>query len=231
MIRFWWLKAIGGPGSVGFLVLGALCALALRSFPRTRRLGWWLLIALPISYLLLAIPAVAQTLAGSAAAERAAPAAAYGRHDDIYVLDGDNYRSRATMTATLAAAMRPRTVWVLGGRELRDALVAQGIPAGQWRWAGGPARTTQDQMLWIQASMTSRTQRAVVVASRLHTPRVRAVAQQLQMNVVVIPTPLDDEPPVAGWGRWLPSLAGLRLSREGLYERVALAYYRSKGWL
>jgi hypothetical protein len=86
-------------------------------------------------------------------------------------------------------------------------------------------------MLWIQASMTSRTERAVIAASRLHAPRVKAVAQQLRLNVLVVPSPVDAEPAVTGLGRWLPSVAGLRLSRESVYERIALAYYRSKGWL
>ncbi|HVG56150.1 MAG TPA: ElyC/SanA/YdcF family protein [Vicinamibacterales bacterium] len=232
MIRFWWLKAIGGPGSLGFFLAATACALALRLFPRTRRLGVWLLMAIPVSYLIFSIPAVAHALAGSAAAVHAEPAATYGRQDEIFVLDGDNYRSRAALTARLAPAMQPRTIWVAGGGELRDALVASGIRSGQWRWADTAARTTYDQMLWIQGSMAGRhVQRAAIVASRLHTPRVTAIAKQLRMNVVVVPSPVDAEPTNSGAKRWLPSLAGLRLSRDGLYERIAVAYYRRNGWM
>jgi len=232
MIRFWWLKAIGGPGSLGFFLAVAACALALRRFSRTRRAGTWMLVALPISYLLLAVPAVANGFAGSAASVHAEPAAEYGHFDEIFVLDGDNYRSRASLTATLAPALQPRRIWVVGGGELRDALVAGGIRSGQWRWAETGARTTYDQMLWIRESIAERhVQRAAIVASRLHAPRVTAIAKQLQMNVVVIPSPVDAEPSMSGVRRWVPSLAGLRLSREGLYERIAVAYYRRNGWM
>jgi uncharacterized SAM-binding protein YcdF (DUF218 family) len=87
-------------------------------------------------------------------------------------------------------------------------------------------------MLWIQGSMAGRhVQRAAIVASRLHTPRVTAIAKQLRMNVVVVPSPVDAEPTNSGAKRWLPSLAGLRLSRDGLYERIAVAYYRRNGWM
>jgi len=53
----------------------------------------------------------------------------------------------------------------------------------------------------------------------------------LRMNVVVVPSPVDAEPTNSGAKRWLPSLAGLRLSRDGLYERIAVAYYRRNGWM
>ena len=230
MIR-WLLKAIGGPGSMRFLFLGAGLALFFTAFRRTRHAARWMLSGLLLVYFVLSLPAVARFVAGPAARTRALPAAEYGRLDDLFVIDGDNYVSRAAVAAVVARAASPRIVWVVGGGELRDAMLAHGLDKDLWRWGGGAARTTRDQMLWIQESMAStRSRRAAVIASRVHLPRIVEVARWLQLDVVAIPSPLDSEPPDSGLRAWLPSFSGLRLSRDGLYERVAVAYYRWKGW-
>jgi len=93
------------------------------------------------------------------------------------------------------------------------------------------ARTTYDQLLWVQESIaTTHSRRAAVVASRVHLPRIVDAARRLKIDLVAIPSPLDSEPPDSGVRAWLPSFSGLQLSRDGLYERVAVAYYRWKGW-
>ena len=233
MVRFSLIKAIGAPGSFGFLAFGTAVGLALMFVsPRTRKLGRRMLVALAATYLILSIPVVATLIAGEDAAARAHSASAYGKLDEIFVLDGDNYLARAELTAQIVAASPPRTVWVLGGGELRRALVAYGVPNGMWQWGGGPARTTYDQMLWVQQTMEAgNTHRAAVVASRVQMPRVAGLARRLNLSVVLIPAPLDSEPAVSGVMSWLPSLAGLAVSRDALYEHLAFAYYRWNGWL
>ena len=58
-----------------------------------------------------------------------------------------------------------------------------------------------------------------------------ALARHEQLDIVVVPAPLTDEPPRSGIRYWLPSLAGLALSQEALYERFALILYRRNGWI
>jgi len=231
MIRFWLLKTIGGPGSMRFLVLGTGLSVFLLAFRRTRRTGRWLLYSFLLLYFVLSLPAVARFLAGPGARTQSLPAAEYGHLDDLFVIDGDNYESRAALAAVVARTASPRTVWVVGGGELRDAVLAHGLDKDLWRWGGGDAGTTYDQILWIQGSIArTQSRRAAVIASRVHLPRIVEVARRLRVDVVAIPSPLDSEPPDSGVRAWLPSFAGLQLSREGLYERVAVAYYRWKGW-
>jgi len=231
MIRFWLLKAIGGPGSLRFLFLGTGLAVSLLAFRRTRRTGRWMLRSFLLMYFVLSLPAVARFVAGPAARTQSRPAAEYGRLDDLFVIDGDNYQSRAALAAVVARTASPRTVWVVGGGELRDAMLAHGIDKDVWRWGGGDAGTTYDQIVWIKKSIaTTQSRRAAVIASRVHLPRIIEVARRLQVDLVAIPSPLDNEPPDSGVREWLPSFSGLQLSREGLYERVAVAYYRWKGW-
>ena len=73
--------------------------------------------------------------------------------------------------------------------------------------------------------------RAAVIVSRLQAARTRGLADRLGLDVLVIPAPVDSEPPSAGARRWLPSYAGLLMSRDALYEMVALAHYRRNGWI
>jgi uncharacterized SAM-binding protein YcdF (DUF218 family) len=225
------LKTIGGPGSLGFLVVGAAVGSLLLYWKRTRRLGRALLLMLAGIYLILSLPVVAQLLAGPGT-ERAAPLSSYGKLGEIFVIDGDNYRSRAVTTAELAAVAKPDVVWFLGGVDLGYELLANGLPPKLWRRTGSAARTTRDQILWIKGSIDrTRAEPAAVVASRLQAPRVLALARHEQLNVLVIPAPLDDEPPASGFRFWLPSLSGLANSREALYERLAVLYYRRNGWI
>jgi len=231
MIRFWLLKTIGAPGSMRFLFLGPGLAIFFLAFRRTRRTGRWLLCSFLLLYFVLSLPAVAQLVTSPAARTRSLPAAEYGRLDDLFVIDGDNYQSRAALAVLVARTASPRTVWVVGGVELRDALLVHGIDKDLWRWGGGAARTTYDQLLWVQESIaTTHSRRAAVVASRVHLPRIVDAARRLKIDLVAIPSPLDSEPPDSGVRAWLPSFSGLQLSRDGLYERVAVAYYRWKGW-
>lgn len=225
------LKSIGLPGSLGFLYLGVGIGVLLLIWNRTRRLGRMMLLVMAGGYLILSLPAVAQSLAGPGT-EPAAPLSSYGRLDEVFVIDGDNYRGRAATAVELASVARADVVWFLGGVDLGHALLASGLPPRLWRQAPSPARTTRDQVRWIKRSMgRTQPQRAAVVASRLQAPRVRALARHEQLDVVIVPAPLTDEPPRSGYRFWVPSPAALALSQEALYERLALVYYRRNGWI
>jgi hypothetical protein len=73
--------------------------------------------------------------------------------------------------------------------------------------------------------------RAAIVVSRLQMPRVAAMARAAGLDIILVPSPMDVEPPVKGLRYFLPSLAALTLSRDALYELAALPYYRWRGWL
>jgi uncharacterized SAM-binding protein YcdF (DUF218 family) len=225
------LKAIGIPGSFGFLYFGLAVGILLVVWKRTRRLGRAMLIALAGGYLVLSVPAVAHSIAGPGT-EPAAPFSTYGSLDEVYVIDGDNYRGRAFTAAQLAATAKPHTVWFLGGIDLGYALLASGVPPQLWKQAPSPARTTQTQVIWIKRSIArTRARRPAIVTSRLQAPRVLALARHEQLDIVIVPAPLTDEPPRSGVRLWLPSRAGLALSREALYERLAMILYRRNGWI
>ena len=222
---------IGGPGSVGFLFVSAAIAAVLWRYRRTRRVGRWLLALLVGGYVVLSIPAVAHVIAGSAPATPAEDFSGYGTLDDVYVIDGDNYQARAATAVRLTSVAGPRRVWIVGGPELKNALIASGIPDELWRW-NGQARTTYDQTVWVQSSMRAHgSRRAALVVSRVHAGRVIGLVRRANLDVIVVSAPVDREPAAAGAWRWVPSLAALALSREALYERVAVAYYRRNGWI
>jgi len=225
------LKAIGVPGSSGFFYFGFAVSVLLLVWNRTRKLGRLTLLAMLAGYLILSIPVVGHSLAGPGT-EPATPVAGYGSFDEIFVIDGDNYRGRAATAVQLATAAKPRAVWFLGGLDLGYALLSNGLPPQLWRHAPSPARTTQSQISWIKRSIgRTRPQRVAIVTSRLQAPRVRAIARQQELDIVVVPAPLTDEPAQSGIWSWLPSRAGLSLSQEALYERMALILYRRNGWI
>jgi hypothetical protein len=70
-----------------------------------------------------------------------------------------------------------------------------------------------------------------VVASRLQAPRVWALARAMGLGILVMPSPVDDEPAASGLRAFVPSYLALRVSRDAIYEHVALAYYRWQGWI
>jgi uncharacterized SAM-binding protein YcdF (DUF218 family) len=73
--------------------------------------------------------------------------------------------------------------------------------------------------------------RTCVIASRLQMPRVAALAHSEGLDVTLIPSPTDTEPPTAGFRVFVPSYTALGVSRDALYEHAALAYYRWRDWV
>lgn len=232
MFRFSLLKAIGGPGSLGFLVVGTAMGLILVYVStRTRRWGRYSLVALFVSYLGLSLPFVAHAIAGLLSGSRPDATPTASQVDELFVLDGDNRKARAVTAGKIFAASEPKIVWILGADELRDAVLASGVPRDRTAW-DGTTLSTYDQMVWVQGHLTRPgSGRKALVASRLQMPRIAALARAGAMDLLLIPSPMDDEPRTSGLRLLLPSLAALTVSRDALYEIAALAYYRWRGWI
>jgi hypothetical protein len=232
-MRFSLIKFIGGPGSPGFFLVVAAVGLLLHfASRRTKRIGRFTLTALVLLYVLMSLPVVAEGIVRLAGGWPPQPLVNPERVDNVFVLDGDNYRGRGLAAGQLHAATAPELFWVIGGGELKDAMEAAGVPANHWIWGGVPDRSTIGQMLHVKERMTSiKMGRAAVIVSRLQAPRVSGIVRRERMNVVVIGAPVDREPAASGVRRWLPSVAALAVSRDALYEWAALAYYRRQGWI
>jgi hypothetical protein len=217
------LKFVGAPGSIAFLVVAVLLAIALLRFTRRfRRLGGTLLALVVGGYLVLSLPVVSHQIANRLpVAQTARP----DRIDTVIVLDGDNRRGRVRELQHVIASDAPKTVWILGDHWILDALKEAGVTGPHFRY-DDRAPTTQTQMLQVAeiARMTSGP--TAVIASRLQTPRVVALIESSKCPVAVLPSPIDDEPPTDGIRRFVPTYLALRLSRDAIYEHVALAYYR-----
>jgi hypothetical protein len=62
-------------------------------------------------------------------------------------------------------------------------------------------------------------------------PRVAALAQTAGLELDLLASPVDQEPPTEGVWRLVPTYLALRVSRDAIYEHAALAYYRWRGWI
>lgn len=222
------LKLFASPGSLSFLALGIAVSLTVAyGWPKRRRLGKRLLVALLALYVVMSLPVVAKSIAGRlpSTATTAAP------FDQLIVLDGDNRIGRIQLAHEIVDARSPHRVWVLGAQWFADALRDAGIPHDRLVHETG-ASTTREQILRVTSLVESNPRTAfALIASRLQMPRIAALLQARGLSVGLIASPVDSEPPTSGARLFVPSYAALRVSRDAFYEVVALAYYRWRGWI
>jgi uncharacterized SAM-binding protein YcdF (DUF218 family) len=226
-------KAIGGPGSIGFLAVSSAIALLLgRLGPRARRAGRVGLVCLFAVYLFLGLPVVATGFADRVSSYRpVSDITTLTGTDVLVVLDGDNALGRIQEAVRMYRGLTPRHVIVSGRQWFVDEIVEAGVPADRIVADHGP-RTTREQVESLPRLLAGRDpRRIVVVASRLQVPRVAALARSAGVTVDLAPSPIDVEPPTAGIWRFVPTYTALRVSRDAIYERWALAYYRYRGWI
>jgi hypothetical protein len=122
-------------------------------------------------------------------------------------------------------------VWVLGGRWILEALEEDRVSGPQFRY-DATADTTFEQMDQLaQIVHATPHGRTAVVVSRLHAPRVAALAQRRALALTVLASEIDTEPPTGGPLAYFPAYVALRVSRDAIYEHAALRYYRMKGWI
>lgn len=225
------LKFVGGPGSLGFLLLSIVAAVALAAVgPRTRRWAWRWLGVVACAYIFLSLPVVASRFARYAPPPWSALHPTRPGAERIVVIDGDNQRGRAREAAAwYQASATPPQVLVSGGRFMAQLLVDAGIAPGRFQ-IDDTAPTTRTQVMWMHA--LARGPRTVVITSRLQAPRLAALMARAGIDdMTLVPAPVDREPPRTGGWRFVPSWSALMVSRDACYERLALLYYRWRGWI
>jgi uncharacterized SAM-binding protein YcdF (DUF218 family) len=223
------LKFVGAPGSIAFFVVFALAGALLLLRARWRRAGRaWLLILAAI-YLILGLPVVANRMLAALDAWHTSDATVARGIDALVVFDGDNRRGRVREARAVYAVSTPAEVWVIGNPWMLDPLLQSGIPYNSIKHDGA-ATTTREQMTRLQTFLSSHP-RTAVIASRLQMPRIAALAGAMNLRVLFVASPIDDEPPTTGVRRFVPAYIALRTSRDAFYELVALRYYAWKGWI
>src|SRR5262249_43240041 len=118
------LKAIGAPGSIGFLILCCVVGLAARCLgPRWRQAGRAWLLAVFSVYAILGLPWIADAIASRLPrVDSIATRSPVQSLDTLFVLGGDNAVGRAEQTARLYASALPRVVVVSGEQWLVDRI-------------------------------------------------------------------------------------------------------------
>ena len=227
------IKTVAPGTALFFMLLAAAGALLMvrRGWPR--RLGIAGILLLAASYCTLALPWTAERLSASLARydQLRDPHDAQGAAA-IVVLGGDSQPARVVETLRLNALVRPPWVVVSGAPEqsdaMRDELVAGGVNPRQILLEQA-AGTTREQAINIDRLVRSHgITRIVLVASAIHMPRALAAVRATGLDAVPSASATWQ---IADLPRLWPAHDALRLSRESLYEHVALEYYRSKGWL
>jgi hypothetical protein len=231
------VKFIGLPGSVPFVVVAALIGAALVRFSRRfRRVGIVWLVVTALTYIVLALPVVANEIAAALPGWNNQGTGIKQSHPQdgveiLIILDGDNRRGRVREAQRVMHLKRPTAVWVLGGRWILEALEEAGVSGSMFRY-DATAETTREQLEQVtNISRTAPKAATAVIASRLQAPRVAALVRARGLMVRVLPSEIDDEPPISGTVCYVPSYVALRVSRDGIYEHAALAYYRWRGWI
>ena len=224
------LKLTGGPGSIQFLLIAILIGLAVLYFaPKRRRMAiLWLLTVIGL-YLVISMPVVAHAITARlpavSAPDTSPPIGA------LIVLDGDNRRGRVRSAQAVMAAQRLPDVRVLGTHWILDALNEAGVDGHAYKVDGSAGNTLAQMQQVATIAANVREAKVVVIASRLQAPRVAALAAALKTRAVVLPSPVDDEPPAAGLRKYVPTYLALRVSRDALYEHAALWWYERQGWI
>jgi hypothetical protein len=210
----------------------AVCLLvgaALFGWRRTRRLAVLWLLAVGCLYVLAGLPVVANHIG-----DRLPPIAASPPAEPIAVLivfDGDNRRGRLAEALRILREDAPRMVWVLGEEWFLDEFAAEGYRGARVGQDATPANT-REQVDWVQRlTAADPGVRPAIIVSRLQAPRVASLAAASKLDVRLIASPIDDEPPRSGWRRWVPSYIAFRTTRDALYEHAALAWYAWNGWI
>jgi uncharacterized SAM-binding protein YcdF (DUF218 family) len=199
------------------------------------RFRFWIsavLLVLACCYLVLSLPLTANLLAESLYRQ----SSVRRPHDAqsaqaVLVLQGDHEQLRVEETIRLYQRLHP--AWVIvaaNAAPIRNALVAAGLPKNQVIWEY-QSRTTREQALEMAAFLRSRhLGRVVLVASPIHMPRALAACERAGIDAI----PSVSARPHTGLPRGLrglvPRLEALTLSKESLYEHLALRWYIWRGW-
>lgn len=222
------LKFLGAPGSIGFLVMCSMVALVIgHVWPRRPRIARAWLVVLFAVYLVLGTPVVAHEIAdGLSGYEPLGDLRSKPGADLIVLLAGDNLVGRIDETTRAYRAWEPKAVVVSAGDDWTvQQLVDAGIPSRKIFLDLGPGNTLEQMNAFPAYVARYQAASPALIASRLQMPRVAALARMHNLKVTLLPSAVDTEPPRTGVGRWVPRYTALRISRDAIYERAALAYY------
>ena len=184
-----------------------------------------------VAHAILALPVVANTIAGGLPPVAMSDPAALRNLDTLFVLDGDNRRGRVRSAAQAASASPAAVIVILGGDDwLPVALAEAGVPPTRISHDHQPADTRQ-QMVAVQRMAAQTPGHTALVASRLQMPRVAGLVRNAGLSCALVASPIDTEPATSGWRLFVPSYYALRVSRDAIYEHAALAYYAREGWI
>lgn len=177
----------------------------------------------------MAFPVTANTLAGLLPKVQTVSADSLPLLDSLIVIDGDNRLGRARTAFEVYKTASPRTIRLLGDGLMRNLLVEAGIPSDEIVIDSTPLNT-RHQMAAVSELVGKDHWRSALVASRLQAPRIAALAEAAGFPVRIVASPADREPAATGPRVAVPSFGALMLTRDSIYEHVALAYYRWQGW-
>jgi uncharacterized SAM-binding protein YcdF (DUF218 family) len=216
-------KIIGAPGSIGFLAFSVVLGLAARRL--NARFRPWTAIwfgLLIVGYVVMSLPVVANALADRVSLDKPlADLSPLRGVETLVVFDGDNRRGRVREAKRVFDEVKPRRVIVSGSDWLFDAVRQAGIPS-QLAEQESRSRNTLEQLEtlrhWPPHSVA-------VVASRLQMPRIALLARAIGVQPRLAPSWIDTEPPTMGVRLFVPTYIALRVSRDALYELMALSYY------
>jgi uncharacterized SAM-binding protein YcdF (DUF218 family) len=223
-------KAIGGPGSIGFLAVCCALGLGLRAAGASRLGRAWLL-AVYILYVIAGMPIVANAIAGITSPYHRLPELTDVRSADlVIVLHGDNVMGRIRETKRVVDAVSGSvSVLVCGDRDFADAVVRGGV-ASDRILLDSPASNTFEQIVNVSRFVREHNVRhPVLIASRVQMPRIAALLRAARMNASLVPAAIDVEPPTSGIRAFVPVYTGLRVTRDSIYELFALQYYANRG--
>ena len=220
------------PGSLAFLAAGCTVGLFLiYIWPKHRRLGRLWLIGLYVVYVVLGLPILSNAIAARLPTLASSPIDTEARRvQAVIVLGGDNAVGRVRETVRIHRRYSPDVIVVSGEDWLVERLVEAGVPPDRLRQEA-ESGTTREQIDFVAEYAARLKGRIALIASRLQMPRVEALVRTRKLDVTLAASPVDVEPPLTGASTWVPTYAGLRVSRDAMYELAALAYYRRQGWI
>jgi hypothetical protein len=199
------IKSIGGPGSLGFLLTGLLAAVVAAGYwPARRRLTAAAFGMLVMSYVVLALPPVGLGLVNALPASPEPSVEAIRGIRALVIFDGDNRVGRQRRTHQVLRLASPPEVWVLGAEYLvADVRVA----------LTGTSRLHHDATTWNTSAQVERVQHVAaqwpsmttaVIASRIQMPRIAAMFHAAGPAVLLVPSGLDREIVVSGLKSLVP---------------------------
>lgn len=250
------------PGSLPFLLLGLATSVVLLFRPgAAARKGRWLVVALLLTYWLLATPLVSDAMVAilrDGYGPLSDPRAIRGT-DTIVVLGGgtetfevDAAKADRLSAASLLRAMEAARVYrmmdnawliVSGGigdqrvetspesLAIRDQLVLLGVPEARIVLESA-SRNTREQAVALAGLLRSRrTDRVVLVTSPTHMRRSVAAFHGVGIQTIASVAPLYSRAPDSVIDNLLPSDEVLGNSSSVFYECLGIAYYWMRGWL